>query len=309
MNAKKIYTVADVGSNTVKCSVFLAQGGSAREIASATEKLGLIAGITDGRLGGEHVDRLCETLAGYRRLGEKEAKKDGVPRERAVFKICATAALRETENFAEIDGAAFGSVGTHITLLSAEEEARAAFAGFRSLNPEPYKGILADMGGGSTELTEFEGERIVRLTSMKFGCLSLYKRFCKGDFPTADEEEAISRYAAERVDESGFSGAGETLCIVGGTGNAMRRLLERFGIRGDGDADAGDLERLRVRLSARDPSDIELIEKLIPTRRETIVPGSAAYAAIARTLGAKKVLFRRGGLREGILKELLDENG
>ncbi|MBQ7160086.1 MAG: hypothetical protein IJR90_00070 [Clostridia bacterium] len=304
---KKIYTVVDIGSNTVKCAVFLRRKDKAYEIASDTEKLGLIAGIRDGRLTEERTDALCRTVERFRLLGLAKANENGIGAENASIHCFATAALRGVDNFDEINAKVAERVGASVVLLSAEEEARTAFAGFRTLNAEPEKGILADMGGGSTELTEFSGNEIIRLTSMAFGCLSLYKRFCAGEFPTPEEEEKIYAYAADRTADGGFAGSGGTLCAVGGTGNAIRRLLGKYGIGGDNTLTPDHLDALRARLSSHDPEDIALIEKLIPTRRETIIPGLCAYSAIARAIGADKIMLLKGGLREGIMKGILDK--
>ena len=307
MNNKKLYTVVDIGANTVKCSMFLVDGSGSKEISSATEKLGLIAGVHERVLSGSHVSSLAETLAKYRALGESEAKKRGIEAKDAEFSAYATASLRGIDNFRETDDAAFEACGVRITLLSAEEEARTAFSGFRSVNSKPKEGILADMGGGSTELTEFCENEVIRLTSMNFGCLSLYKRFCSGEFPDVSEENKIMSHVEQAVINSGFADTKKTLCIVGGTGNAVHTLLNKYGICKGRKITPADLDKLREKLSERKEEDIRIIEELIPARRETIIPGLCAYCAIARTTGSEKIRLMKGGLREGIMAGIIEK--
>ena len=299
----RIITVADIGSNTVKCSVFHISDGRAREICSDSVKLGIIARIRDNRLSREDAGDLCGTLAGFKEMGERAAAETGA--SDAVFLPFATASLRAADNVDEINALALGAVGTEITVLSEENEAAAAFDGFRYLNPGVRRGVMADMGGGSTELVAFDADGILKSCSMGFGCLSLFVRFVSGDFPSPDEENKITEYVTGQVAQHGFAGIGGKLCIIGGTSKAIHTLMKRSGICDSRKLTPEVLEILRRRLALRDPEDIALIEKLVPTRRETVIPGLAAYCAIARATDAKSVVMAKGGLREGIISRIL----
>ena len=292
MNVEKIYNVTDIGANTVKCTVYAVSHGKADEIAKHTEKLGLIARVRGRRLPPDDITLLCDTLAGLKSFGERYGA--------ARFMPFATASLRAVDNFEEISEVVRQACGEPVTLLSPEDEARISFAGFKARNPGAEKGIMADLGGGSTELVEFDADGMIRSCSMDFGCLSLFRRFSKGDIPTAEEEQNIFRFVTETVRAHGYSGTGGEMCIVGGTGHAIRDLAREFGME-DLAGKPDLLYAVRARLAARDPADVDLIEKLIPTRRETIIPGLTAYCALASETGASGLRISEGGLRDGII--------
>lgn len=295
MTKDNVYAIADIGANTVKCTVFDLRGGIS-ELCTMVEKLGIIARIENGILPADGVDLLCKTLCDFKARSLEYGAGSFMP--------FATASLRAANNFDEIDRAVFDAVGVRISLLSAEEEGKTAFAGMKLLNPSVKRGVMADMGGGSTELVAFDPDGVQRVFSMPFGCLSLYKRFVEGDFPSDGELSEIADFVKQNVIDAGFSRSGNNLFIIGGTGKAIAKLIKKFNISQSKKINAEILNLLLDRLKKKDPRDIALVEELIPTRRETIIPGLCAYCAIAEELYAKSVKIVKGGLREGVISKI-----
>lgn len=295
----RICTVADIGSNTVKCSVFRLEDGGFREIAFFTEKLGLIARVRDGALPAEDVSLLARTL------GEFREKAAALGSER--FFAYATASLRGVSNFAEVDAAVLEATGAHVALLPAAEEARLSFKGFYYNVKNIASGVMADMGGGSTELVAFGGGAVTRSCSMDFGCLTLYRRFVSGALPNGEESAAISEYVAREVTDHGFGGTADTLCLIGGTGRAVRKLMRRCGLMEDDSCGADRLEEFLARMQKYDPADVDMIARETPARTETVIPGLIGYCAVARAVGAKEIFVGDGSLRDGCMLELIEK--
>lgn len=58
------------------------------------------------------------------------------------------------------------------------------------------RGILVDIGGGSTELVLFEQGSILHLSSFPIGSLNLYQNHVSGVFPDKEERLAIKSISA-----------------------------------------------------------------------------------------------------------------
>lgn len=297
MSKSRIYAITDIGSNTVKCSFYRAASVSeAEEIEFRSHKLGLIACVEDGMLKREAVALLCDTILEYKSRAEELGAE--------VFAAFGTAIMRKINNFDEVRRSVFEKTGVDIDLISGEDEARLSFAGAGMTSPTLDRGIMADMGGGSTELIAFEGETIQKLHSFPFGCLSLYKKFVGGRFPTAKEAGEIDDYVTEELEKHPFTKGHERLVLIGGTGKAIKKLLCELGYSGEGDP-AEALYELKERFDKHKPDDIAMLERLIPARVETILPGLITYIAIAKRANATSFAVSGGGIRDGYLKKLM----
>ena len=299
MTKSRIYAVTDVGSNTVKCSVYRVTDGKIEDIEFMTNKTGLIARVEDGGLPGSAIDLLCDTISGYK----KRAEELGAER----FCAFGTAIMRRIDNFDAVNSAVKQRVGVEIDLIAGEEEARLSFIGAKLFESEIKNGVMADLGGASTELISFDGDEIRDLYSFPFGCLYLYDRFVDDRFPSADERAAMTEFVSGELSAHPIASSGKELILIGGTGKAIRKLLREFGYAKRRNP-VSVLDGLSERLSCRNESDIALLEKLIPARVETVIPGLLAYIAAAKSAGAEFFTVSDGGIREGYLKKLMAED-
>ena len=300
MSKARIYAITDIGSNTVKCAFYEVHGeGDIRDIDFVTEKLGLIARVKDGALPNDAISLLCDTVARYKAKAEELGAY--------LFKAFGTAVMRKINNFAAVEHALYERCGIHIHLISGDEEARLSFEGTRMLHPELDHGIMADMGGASTELIAFEKDDIRAMHSFSFGCLALYKALVKDRFPTSQEADNIRRFVSDELKKYDFTASHDKLVLIGGTGKAIGKLLSRLGYSQDVNP-TGVLYELASRFAAPADEDIAILEKYVPTRVETVMPGLIAYTAIAERAGAESVVISGGGIRDGYLKKLITED-
>ena len=79
--------------------------------------------------------------------------------------------------------------GFSVRVLSGQEEATFDYYGAIQSAP-PDSGLLADVGGGSTELVQFRDREVICADSIAIGSLNLYNRFVAGILPT--RAEAVS---------------------------------------------------------------------------------------------------------------------
>ena len=112
------------------------------------------------------------------------------------FRAVTTSATRDAENRDEFLAAAVDVLGGPLELISGEEEGQLAFRGATAGIDSRYGPFLvADIGGGSTELATGSGEPSddPQVVSLDVGCVRVTERFLPDDPPTAEQlSQAVS---------------------------------------------------------------------------------------------------------------------
>lgn len=299
-----LYTVIDIGSNTVKYSSYRCLPCKAPEKTGCdSETLRLLQYLDGGDLREEGVARLCAVLTEFK----SAAASAGVP---AAHLLCfATAGFRRLRDPAGAIGEIRRRTGVAVRLLSGEEEAALSFRGMLlTVSPRPVSGLMLDMGGGSTERILFDRGEPLSSVSHPFGALSLYGDFVGGEFPTAAEAEAIRAYVRKIFAPSLPSAApaspdGEIRAyIVGGTAKAIAALNPDTVMPGRIFTAGSFRALLKTYLSGR---NLDGMRTDYPDRYRVIVPGMLAYDEIFSLAGVTVIQVADGGLRDGVLQEFL----
>lgn len=300
------FAVIDIGSNTIKMTVSdVTAGEKPVNIMTETVTAGLIFYISDNLLSDPGAARLIEVLSGFGSL----AKRLSVDK----LWCTATASLRNLKNTDDIVRLVAEHTGIKLEIISWEQEAYYSFNGLcASVDPPPRRGVMIDMGGGSTELLGFIDGLAVRTGTLPFGCLSLFHDFVSGILPTDKECRAIrKRVKAACEPMSWLEGWGDTVYLVGGTARALASLHDAIystgrpvnGYTMTADEAAATFKYFRD----ADKERISLLTRLVPDRLHTIIPGLCAYRRLISIIGASNVVIALGGLREGYLAERLAE--
>jgi exopolyphosphatase / guanosine-5'-triphosphate,3'-diphosphate pyrophosphatase len=147
-----------------------------------------------GRLAPEALERTRVALVDYAAV----AARKGVERVRMV----ATSATRDASNRDEFFAMTKDVLGVPAEVISGDEEARLSFAGaVGDLDPEDGPFLVADPGGGSTELVlgRWDGAKVDVLAarSVDIGCVRLTERCLHTDPPTGAEVADAVRVASE----------------------------------------------------------------------------------------------------------------
>lgn len=209
-------------------------------------------------------------------------------------RVVATAALRRVSNGAEACAALSAAAGHPVELLSAEEEARLAFAGATaSLAGGPAEPVgVADVGGGSSELivgTRSDGVTWSR--SLQLGSGDLAHAHLRADPPGAAELQAVRDAVAAAL--AGVTPPPVARAVaVGGSATSLARLV---GPRLDADALACAVEKLVAA-----PAEVVAVDHdLDPARVRLLPAGLLVLAGVVALLGPLTVAD--GGLREGVV--------
>lgn len=310
VNPSTRLAVIDVGTNTVRLLVAESDGRCAyRTLLTAQEITRLGQGLLPAReLQAEPIRRTVRVLRHYRELAEAQGA--------AAILAVGTSALREARNRAAFLAAARDEAGLEVIVIGGEDEARIALLGVRDGLPgAPARLAMMDIGGGSTELVLADGETILAAVSTGLGVVKLTESYLHGDPPLPAELEIVRRTAAERLGrarttelrgilpEDTFVGTAGTVTSLAAVDLALAPYdpARVTGHRLTGARIAQILHRLAsLPLAGR-----RRVPGLEPARADVIVAGGAICLAAMEVLGFPELTVSDGGLREGILLDLL----
>ncbi len=298
--------VIDIGTNTLLLLVAeRCADGKVRALADVCRFGRLGQGLdASGRL---HPDAIARCLVICREL-RSLLDLHGVARTRVI----ATQAVREAENAAELTGPAAALLGAPVEVIDGPREAELAYqAQVRSLPAvagAPF--VVADVGGGSTEIVVSDGARVQSAVSVPIGAVRLAERHLKSDPPTAAERAALDRDVDAHLAPLTLP---TRVPLVASAGTATNLAAADLGLdRYDPDrvhghvmtpaALAGLTDRLWAATAAarRDLPGIE------PQRADVIPAGAAIFARLAARLETPRVIASDRGIRWGLAYEELE---
>ncbi len=291
-----IVGVIDLGSNTIRLSIYSYDENSFKLLTNKKTMAGIISYIENGRLNKEGEDKICKVLDSYRELLENFDVHD--------VRCFSTASLRNITNRDEVLEKVFKRTGIKVDVLSGQEEADLDFIGTK-LFIDIGDGIVIDIGGGSTELVTFEDDKVIAAESINIGSLSMFNKHTQGLIPTKKERSEIQDDVIEHLDKikdrSIVDDKHKVAIGVGGTIRATLRLVNAYKGLEFKEFSTGDVRELLDQIKASDKASLSRILKICPDRIHTIIPGMTVLYTILRKLDIKMVIVSKYGVREGYL--------
>lgn len=303
------YAIVDIGANSIRMNIYDidTKTGKFSVCASARSLLGLAAYAKNGTLSNDGAGKLFAVLR------EFLARANSIPCDH--FSAFATASLRGLSNSKKILRDIKAGLGIDIEIISGQAEARYDHAAIRHRFPETNNGILIDMGGGSTEIVHFEGDRIVNAVSLPIGCVMLGKNFTavtkKDPFPTESEMENIRSYVKTILSAYPmFHRLGGTAFLIGGTARAAAKLsLAENEAFSEGYTFTSETLKKTADTAFRDiRSGGNIIRETVPDRITSIIPGLVAYTEICDYMKLDDFVISNAGVREGYLIDFIGKN-
>jgi exopolyphosphatase / guanosine-5'-triphosphate,3'-diphosphate pyrophosphatase len=297
----------DVGTNTVLMLV------AERDPAGAVHAIADFARITrlgrgvdsSGRL---DPDAAAQTLATIVEFVQKA-------RELGAEKIVgvATAALRDVSDGAEFIAQVKARAGVDLEIITGETEAQLSYlavTGGLQLDPAA-KLLIADIGGGSTELIRVEPGRELDVASLQIGSVRLTERFVHHDPPTAHEamdlrlavNEALQALEWEFSPDQmvGIAGTVTTVCaIVLGLAAYDPKVVHGHRLS------QGDVIATIAKLGALPLEERKKLPGLDPGRADVIFAGAAILERIMCHFNMNEMVVSDQGVRWGLIWRTLD---
>lgn len=293
------YAITDVGSNTVKMSVY-DMDTAPHLIFSHSTPVGLAAHRQNNVLSDEGIVLLSKTLYEYRRLAET------VSCDR--FACIATAGLRHLENTDRILREVYAQSGVNIEIICGEREAELAFTGLVSVIGVPEDGLLLDMGGASTEIITISCGRCKTVNSLEFGALKLYRQYVSDIFPTDSETKVLHQTVVNLIREKipDTTAPGRVAYLTGGTVKSIAKLIHST-VQGEKNFVLTYHDFVTLQNYLRESSYRHLAVTRVPDRIHMITPGLIAILAILSHFDVERAIVVNSGIRDGYIAERCQE--
>lgn len=294
----ELVAVFDIGSNAARFLLARITPGSGYRVLQRQRVVTRLAGGKPGTLPRKGVKAV---LRGARRF-LREVRNGAEPRVIAV----ATAAVRDAENSRRLLGPLERKEGVEVEILSARQEARLGAAA--ALESLPIAdGAIADLGGGSLQLSRVRRGEILSTSSAPLGAVRVTRQFLKHDPPTAKELRRLRREVREQLaDAVPFTARGEPLIAMGGTvrtiasvhlAAARSRRKERHGLR----LLPSDVTAVRERLAGVPRRKRRKLRGLKADRTDIILGGVIVIEELMTFGGYGTLVVCTRGVADGIL--------
>jgi exopolyphosphatase / guanosine-5'-triphosphate,3'-diphosphate pyrophosphatase len=227
----------------------------------------------------------------------------------ARYRAVATSAVRESNNRREFLRRIRDRVGLRLEVISGPEEIRLVHAAVRRrvpLGTDPW--ILVELGGGSVEMALADGERVRWSETHAMGAVRLLELFARAGSEPEGFAHLVREYVATmRIPDRLRAARAKGLIGTGGNIDSLAHL------RPAGTAAGGplrlslpDLRSMIAELSRLPAEERMRRFGLRPDRADVIVPAAIVYEHLAVAVGAEEILVPGGGVREGIVFDLME---
>jgi exopolyphosphatase/guanosine-5'-triphosphate,3'-diphosphate pyrophosphatase len=282
--------VIDIGTNSTRLLVGDVRGADVVTIDRRTRVTRLGRGVDhSGRLSGEAMEAVCETVADYVDV----IAELGVER----VSVVATSAVRDAENGQAFIAELRERFDLNAEVFDGDLEARTTYLGTTAAWTGDEVLLVADIGGGSTELIVGRGREPIFHRSLQAGVVRHTERLLTSDPPsTADLENLagdIHRLIREAVDGANLPPVDLGIAVAGTPASlvAIDLALEPY----DSEAVEGHvlslatIQRWLSRLAAMPLEERKQVTGLHPDRARAIVAGVVILIEIMRAFGLDEV--------------------
>jgi exopolyphosphatase / guanosine-5'-triphosphate,3'-diphosphate pyrophosphatase len=295
----------DCGTNSIRLLIADVNGDGLADVVREMRIVRLGQGVDrTGRLAPDALERTRAALSDYAAtIRAQDAER---------VRMVATSATRDAANRDEFVAMVHAELGVEPEVISGHEEAALTFAGAASVLDHLDGALLvADIGGGSTELVRGDGQRI-RTHSMDVGCVRMTERHLRDDPPTAaqvaatvsDLRAALARARADvpLAASAAFVGVAGTVTTVA----AIAHGLDRY------DAEvihglpitAEQVHEVTDRLLHMTHAERAALPVMHPGRVDVIGGGALVLRTLVEETGVDEVLASEHDILDGIALSL-----
>jgi exopolyphosphatase / guanosine-5'-triphosphate,3'-diphosphate pyrophosphatase len=284
----------DIGSNAARLlisDVITGPQGNPEFIKAALVRAPLRLGFEvfdRGEIPPNKVEKIVKTLKSYKLLLDVYEVKH--------VKACATSAMRDAINGADIIKKVKAETGIEIKIISGQEEASLIYENHIAENMTKEESYLyIDVGGGSTELTFFSDSKLVFKESFNIGTIRLLKN---------QVNESLWDEMKEFIKQKTKGYHHVTAIGSGGNINKIFSLSKRK----EGKPLTLDLLRDYFKeFSNLSVSQRMTLYHLREDRADVIVPAILIYINVMRWADTEEIYVPKIGLADGLIHILYEE--
>ena len=284
----------DIGSNAARLlisDVIIGPQGNPEFIKAALVRAPLRLGFEvfdKGEIPPNKVEKVIKTMKSYKLLLDVYEVKH--------VKACATSAMRDATNGAEIIRKVKAETGIEIKIISGQEEASLIYENHIAENMTKEESYLyIDVGGGSTELTFFTDGKLVFKESFNIGTIRLLKN---------QVSEAMWDEMKEFIKQKTKGYHHVTAIGSGGNINKIFSLSKR--------KEGKPLQLDLLRDYFKEFSNLSVNQRMTlyhlrEDRADVIVPALLIYINVMRWADTEEIYIPKIGLADGLIHTLYEE--
>jgi exopolyphosphatase/guanosine-5'-triphosphate,3'-diphosphate pyrophosphatase len=284
----------DIGSNAARLlisDVIIGPQGNPEFIKAALVRAPLRLGFEvfdKGEIPPAKVEKVIKTMKSYKLLLDVYEVKH--------VKACATSAMRDATNGAEIIRKVKAETGIEIKIISGQEEASLIYENHIAENMTKEESYLyIDVGGGSTELTFFTDGKLVFKESFNIGTIRLLKN---------QVSEAMWDEMKEFIKQKTKGYHHVTAIGSGGNINKIFSLSKR--------KEGKPLQLDLLRDYFKEFSNLSVNQRMTlyhlrEDRADVIVPALLIYINVMRWADTEEIYIPKIGLADGLIHTLYEE--
>lgn len=283
----------DIGSNAVRlllCNVYEHEGEPVfkkAELIRMPIRLGEDA-FRYGRISDEKKEKLAKTMQAFRLLIESF--------EAVSYRACATAAMREAANSAEVMAYVKKHAGIDIEIIDGKTEALIIYSNHIEEHLDHNQNYLyIDVGGGSTELTLFVKNKVVASQSFNIGTIRLLH-----DQVSKETWNGFKDWIREQTRTH------LPLTAIGSGGN-INKLFKMADRKENKPLTYAKIQESYYFLKEFSVDQRITLLGLNPDRADVIVPATKIFLTVMKLAAIDKIIVPQIGLSDGII-HLLYEN-
>lgn len=288
------YAAIDIGSNAVRLLIAdiskTEKGYSYKKntLVRVPLRLGDDA-FLDHRLSDRKVEDLVKTMSAFKNLMDVYHVSE--------YLACATSAMREAENGAEVIRRIKEVADLELEIIEGQREANIIYANHIEENLDAKKSYLyIDVGGGSTELSVFVNKEPVASKSFDIGTIRIL------DNQDKDETWEDMRLWVKENTKNLKNVAGI------GTGGNINKLFRMSDEKDGMPLSFLKLKGLYNQLNGHSLKERINVFGLNPDRADVIIPACEIYITLMKWTGIKQIYVPKVGLVDGIINLLIEEN-
>jgi exopolyphosphatase / guanosine-5'-triphosphate,3'-diphosphate pyrophosphatase len=288
----------DCGTNSIR--LLISDGGVDVVREMRIVRLGQDVDRT-GRLAPEAIERTRLALVDYAAMIAAH--------DVAAVRMVATSATRDAENRQVFVDMVTAVLGVAPEVITGAQEAELSFSGaVGSLSGLREPVLVADIGGGSTELVLGEPGHALRSHSMDVGCVRMTERHLRSDPPTTAQIEATVddlRAAIARAEQDVPLRRGGSFVGVAGTVTTLVAIvlgLDAYDpdvIHG-ASITAAQVDEVTARLLGMSREQRLALPVMHPGRADVIGGGALVLRTLMQTIGAETVIASEHDILDGI---------
>ncbi|TDN79824.1 exopolyphosphatase/guanosine-5'-triphosphate,3'-diphosphate pyrophosphatase [Salegentibacter sp. 24] len=292
MITQKNYAAIDIGSNAVRLLISTITEQKGREDTDFRKTSLVRVPIRLGEdvfkksiISEKNIERMVDTMQAFNLL----MKSHGIVK----YKACATSAMREAKNAAEVVEKIKAKTGVEIEIIDGTHEAAIiAATDLHELIKNDCNYLYVDVGGGSTEYTLYSSGKTIASKSFKVGTVRLLN-----DLVEDGAWEEMEKWVRETTKPY------RDIDLIGSGGN-INNIFKTSGKKEGKPLSLAYIKKYNELLNSLSYEQRVMDLQLKSDRADVIIPASRIYLNSMKWARADNIFVPKIGLADGIIKSL-----